>query len=92
MWKGIAGAWLHAIIGIGSKGAGPGMMGRMPWWTWIWPFLAWCGKDGGDQHDGLPDDSDGAEHFGHRNANQPSGTPRWSRIASASLLALWCSP
>src|SRR4029077_14518400 len=18
------------------------MIGRMPWWTWVWPLLAWC--------------------------------------------------
>jgi Ca2+:H+ antiporter len=25
-----------------ERKSGPGMMGRMPWWAWVWPLLAWC--------------------------------------------------
>ena len=27
---------------VGREGrSGAGMMGRMPWWAWVWPLLAW---------------------------------------------------
>ena len=32
---------LSPASGRGNVRSGAGMIGRMPWWAWVWPLLAW---------------------------------------------------